>query len=53
MRVCHVLRYLVLLQVIGVGGGGSNAVNSMQSSNLQGVELWVSNTDAQVLHLLC
>lgn len=37
-----------LPQVIGVGGGGSNAVNSMQASNLQGVELFVANTDAQV-----
>jgi hypothetical protein len=36
------------MQVIGVGGGGSNAVNSMHASNLQGVELFVANTDAQV-----
>jgi hypothetical protein len=43
-----------LLQVVGVGGGGSNAVNRMLSSQLQGVELMVMNTDAQVkpLHFL-
>jgi hypothetical protein len=36
------------LQVVGVGGGGSNAVNRMKQANLQGVEFWVANTDAQV-----
>ncbi len=36
------------LQVVGVGGGGSNAVNRMLASQLQGVELMVMNTDAQV-----
>jgi hypothetical protein len=35
-------------QVVGVGGGGSNAVNRMKQANLQGVEFWVANTDAQV-----
>lgn len=34
-------------QVVGVGGGGSNAVNRMLQSELQGVDLWVLNTDAQ------
>jgi hypothetical protein len=36
------------IKVVGVGGGGSNAVNRMLSSQLQGVELMVMNTDAQV-----
>lgn len=36
------------LQVIGVGGGGSNAVNRMLKSDLQGVDFWVINTDSQV-----
>lgn len=36
------------VQVVGVGGGGSNAVNRMLSSQLTGVELMVMNTDAQV-----
>jgi len=33
------------IKVIGVGGGGSNAVNRMISTNLQGVEFMVANTD--------
>src|SRR5262245_55220420 len=37
------------IKVIGVGGGGSNAVNRMISSNLQGVEFMVANTDIQAL----
>lgn len=37
------------IKVIGVGGGGGNAVNSMIVSNLQGVEFIVINTDAQAL----
>lgn len=35
------------MQVIGVGGGGSNAVNRMLQSDLQGVEFWIVNTDSQ------
>lgn len=34
--------------MIGVGGGGSNAVNRMLQSDLQGVEFWILNTDSQV-----
>jgi cell division protein FtsZ len=37
------------ITVIGVGGGGSNAVNTMIAQNLQGVEFVVANTDAQSL----
>lgn len=37
------------IRVVGVGGGGSNAVNRMISSDLQGVDHWVLNTDAQAL----
>jgi len=37
------------IKVVGVGGGGGNAVNSMIVSNLQGVEFIVINTDAQAL----
>ena len=37
------------IKVIGVGGGGSNAVNRMIQSDLQGVEFWIVNTDAQAL----
>ncbi|HWN67374.1 MAG TPA: cell division protein FtsZ, partial [Haliangium sp.] len=35
--------------VIGVGGGGGNAVNTMISSNLDGVEFIIGNTDVQAL----
>jgi cell division protein FtsZ len=38
----------IMLQVLGVGGGGSNAVNRMTFSELQGVEFWIINTDSQV-----
>lgn len=37
------------IKVIGVGGGGGNAVNRMISSGLSGVEFWAVNTDAQAL----
>jgi len=37
------------IKVIGVGGGGGNAVNSMIVSSLLGIEFIVANTDAQVL----
>ncbi|MEW5299265.1 MAG: hypothetical protein WDW36_002298 [Sanguina aurantia] len=37
------------MQVFGVGGGGSNAVNNMVNGDVQGVELWVANTDSQSL----
>ena len=37
------------IKVIGVGGGGSNAVNRMISAGLQGVEFIAVNTDAQAL----
>lgn len=37
------------IKVVGVGGGGSNAVNGMIASNVQGIEFIVINTDAQSL----
>ncbi|OUJ01663.1 cell division protein FtsZ [Acetobacter cibinongensis] len=37
------------ITVIGVGGGGTNAVDNMIASNLQGVEFVVANTDTQSL----
>ena len=39
------------IKVIGVGGGGSNAVNRMIDEGIQGVEFIVVNTDAQALML--
>ncbi|HOI46305.1 MAG TPA: cell division protein FtsZ [Bacilli bacterium] len=40
-----------VLKVIGVGGGGGNAVNRMIENDVQGVDFVVINTDAQVLRL--
>ncbi|MBO0351193.1 cell division protein FtsZ [Phormidium pseudopriestleyi FRX01] len=37
------------IKVIGVGGGGCNAVNRMIASEVSGVEFWAVNTDAQAL----
>jgi cell division protein FtsZ len=37
------------IQVIGVGGGGGNAVNRMISTGIEGVSFWAVNTDAQAL----
>ncbi|WP_267383472.1 cell division protein FtsZ [Cyanobacterium sp. uoEpiScrs1] len=37
------------IKVVGVGGGGCNAVNRMIESSLTGIEFWAINTDAQAL----
>ena len=37
------------IKVVGVGGGGGNAVNRMIRTGLSGVEFWLMNTDLQVL----
>jgi cell division protein FtsZ len=39
------------ISVIGVGGGGGNAVNNMISKSLEGAEFIVANTDAQALSM--
>ncbi len=39
------------IAVIGVGGGGGNAVNNMMAQKLQGVEFIAANTDAQALSM--
>jgi cell division protein FtsZ len=39
------------LKVVGIGGGGCNAIESMMSKGLQGVEYVAVNTDAQVLQM--
>ncbi len=41
--------YLAVLKVVGVGGGGVNAVNRMIDAGLKGVEFIAVNTDAQAL----
>lgn len=40
---------VALIKVVGVGGGGGNAVNRMIASHVVGVEFWAINTDAQSL----
>ncbi|HIK30600.1 MAG TPA: cell division protein FtsZ [Oscillatoriales cyanobacterium M59_W2019_021] len=37
------------IKVIGVGGGGGNAVNRMIAADMTGIEFWTVNTDAQAL----
>ncbi|KAM0947481.1 putative tubulin GTPase [Dioscorea sansibarensis] len=39
------------IKVIGVGGGGSNAVNRMIESSMEGVEFWIVNTDVQAMRM--
>ncbi|MDK1482976.1 cell division protein FtsZ, partial [Sinorhizobium sp. 6-117] len=39
------------ITVIGVGGGGGNAINNMITENLQGVDFIAANTDAQALSM--
>ncbi|HWD08666.1 MAG TPA: cell division protein FtsZ, partial [Actinomycetota bacterium] len=41
--------YLAVIKVVGIGGGGVNAVNRMIDSGLKGVEFIAVNTDAQAL----
>jgi cell division protein FtsZ len=43
------LRHGAKIRVIGVGGGGGNAVNRMIAAKLEGVEFMVANTDLQAL----
>ncbi|XP_066350119.1 cell division protein FtsZ homolog 2-1, chloroplastic-like [Miscanthus floridulus] len=39
------------IKVVGVGGGGSNAVNRMIESSMNGVEFWIVNTDVQAIRM--
>ncbi|KAI4364065.1 hypothetical protein MLD38_020204 [Melastoma candidum] len=39
------------IKVIGVGGGGSNAVNRMIENEVKGVEFWIVNTDVQAMRM--
>src|ERR1700755_3290793 len=43
--------YLAVINVVGVGGGGTNAVNRMVDAGLRGVEFIAANTDAQALQM--
>jgi cell division protein FtsZ len=44
--------YLAVIKVVGIGGGGTNAVNRMVDAGLSGVEFIAVNTDAQAL-MMC
>ncbi|MEW6031621.1 MAG: cell division protein FtsZ [Bacillota bacterium] len=44
------VEHFALIKVIGVGGGGNNAVNRMVTSGLKGVEFVAMNTDVQALY---
>ena len=41
--------YLAVIKVVGIGGGGVNAINRMVDSGVRGVEFIALNTDAQAL----
>ncbi|MGH9033783.1 MAG: cell division protein FtsZ [Acidimicrobiia bacterium] len=45
----EVQNYLAVIKVLGIGGGGCNAVNRMIDTGLKGVEFIAVNTDAQAL----
>jgi cell division protein FtsZ len=45
----HPQNYLAVIKVVGIGGGGVNAVNRMIDAGLKGVEFIAVNTDAQAL----
>ena len=47
----HQIEGFAQIRVIGVGGGGSNAVNRMIQANMMGIEFIAINTDAQALLL--
>ena len=49
MTISPQSNYLAVIKVIGVGGGGVNAVNRMIDGGLRGVEFIAANTDAQAL----
>lgn len=50
MEIKPKLETFAKIKVIGVGGGGSSAVDRMYNSDMRGVEFFVVNTDAQALH---
>src|SRR5687767_6881908 len=51
LKLADEVRSGARIKVVGVGGGGSNAVNRMVAAGLDGVEFIVANTDLQALRL--
>ena len=45
------LKQFANIKVIGVGGGGGNAINRMVGAGVQGVEFWAVNTDIQAINV--
>jgi cell division protein FtsZ len=45
------IKHYADIKVLGLGGGGSNAVNRMIGAGLKGVEFWAVNTDLQALNV--
>lgn len=45
------LQGFATIKVVGIGGGGTNAVNRMISGGVKGVEFWGANTDLQALNV--
>lgn len=45
------LKKFANIKVMGIGGGGGNAVNRMVAEGVQGVEFWAINTDIQALNV--
>ena len=43
------MNHEAMIKVIGVGGGGGNAINTMIEGSIHGVEFLAANTDAQAL----
>lgn len=52
LAVANPQNYLAVIKVVGIGGGGVNAINRMIEVGLKGVEFIAINTDAQAL-LMC
>ena len=48
-RIEYVATLGAKIKVVGVGGGGGNAIDTMLSHGLSDVDFWVANTDAQAL----
>ena len=51
MHETEINNYLAVIKVVGVGGGGTNAVNRMIEEGIRGVEFVAINTDAQALQI--
>ncbi|NDD67471.1 cell division protein FtsZ, partial [bacterium] len=49
--VSETLKQFANIKVMGVGGGGGNAINRMIGGGVSGVEFWAINTDFQALNV--